>query len=234
MVEKSMDQVEIAGDVKTIPGFKTYRTHHCVTGSMLHIYHFNEHPLSEELLLGLGAGIGFFYWKIKGQMPMLLGRGNVHRPGVRGLEIDTGSRSGVQVERFMTRSSTKAKKTLLRSIELGQPVMIHVDMGFLPYFDLPEGYHFGQHVVVVAGLNLSCGQALLADRDGVLHPVSVEDLDRARGSTYKPFQPLHTWYGFDFSAEAASAGERCLAGDRRGLRDDAAWADLQPGRTGNA
>ena len=67
--------------------------------------------------------------------------------------------------------------------------MIHVDMGFLSYFDLPDGYHFGGHVIVVAGYDPETRQVLIADRDEELHPVSLEDLEKARGSTFKPFSP---------------------------------------------
>ena len=42
---------------------------------------------------------------------------------------------------------------------------------------------------------------LVADRDGDkgFHPVSLEALARARGSTFQPFPPRNTWYTFDFS-----------------------------------
>jgi hypothetical protein len=83
----------------------------------------------------------------------------------------------------------------------GEPVMIKVDMGFMPYFDFPEDYHFGDHVVVVAGYDPESRQVLIADRDEELHPVSLEDLGRARGSKFKPFPPRHTWYTFDFSGK---------------------------------
>jgi len=53
-------------------------------------------------------------------------------------------------------------------------------------------------VVVVCGYDPGARQALIADRDG-LHPVPLEDLAQARGSTYKPFPPKHKWYTFDFS-----------------------------------
>jgi len=41
-------------------GFKHFTTQHCVTGSMRHIYEFKGYPISEEMLLGLGAGWGSF------------------------------------------------------------------------------------------------------------------------------------------------------------------------------
>jgi hypothetical protein len=59
-------------------------------------------------------------------------------------------------------------------------------------------YHFGRHIVVVAGYDPEIRQVLIADRDEELHPVSLEDLAQARGSKFKPFPPQHTWYTFDF------------------------------------
>ena len=50
--------------LEPVKGFKTFKTDHCVTGSMRHIYEFNDYPISEDLLLGLGAGVGFIYWHI--------------------------------------------------------------------------------------------------------------------------------------------------------------------------
>ena len=61
--------------VKPLAGIKALATHHCVTGSMRYIYEFNQHPISEEMLLGLGAGVGFIYWHTKGSMPRSSGDG---------------------------------------------------------------------------------------------------------------------------------------------------------------
>jgi len=185
--------------LRPLAGFKSLETHHCVTGSMRHIYEFHSHSISEELLLGLGSGLGFVYWHMKGTPPMYGGRANVGRPGEEGLEKTAGRRTGVRVESFHTGSARKAEKSLLEMLTSGEPVMVQVDMGFLPYFDLPEDYHFGGHVVAVAGYDPEAGQVLVADRDQELHPVSLEDLARARGSKFKPFPPRHTWYTFDFS-----------------------------------
>jgi hypothetical protein len=42
--------------------------------------------MGEELLLGLGARVGFAYWRINGMPPTLGSPANVGRPGVKGLE----------------------------------------------------------------------------------------------------------------------------------------------------
>ena len=185
--------------LKPLEGFKSLMTHHCITGSMRHVYVYNDHDVSEEMLLGLGAGVGFIYWHQKGQPPIMGGRGNVGRPGEEGLEKTAGRRTGVVVESYTTSSTRKAERTLLEMLDAGQPVMLQCDMGFLPYFDFGDKeYHFGGHAIVVAGYDPETRQVLIADRDGV-YPVSMEDLEKARGSTYKPFPPRHKWYTFDFS-----------------------------------
>ena len=42
--------------LKPLPGFKSLATHHCVTGSMHCIYVYNNHGISEDMLLGIGRG----------------------------------------------------------------------------------------------------------------------------------------------------------------------------------
>ena len=146
---------------KPFDGFRSLETHHCVTGSMRHIYDFYNHPLSEEMLLGIGSGLSFIYWHMKGMAPIFGGRGNVGRPGEDGLEITTGRRTGVLVEKHHTSSTRKAEKNLLEMLEAGQPVMMNVDMGFLPYFDLPEDFHFGGHAIVVCGYDPETKEVLI-------------------------------------------------------------------------
>ncbi|MFW5709595.1 MAG: BtrH N-terminal domain-containing protein [Chloroflexota bacterium] len=178
--------------------FKTFtslETHHCVTGSMRHIYTFYDHPMSEEMLFGLGEGTGYIYWHQKGQPPFIGGRATPEPS----LEEVTGQRTGVKITAYATSSARKAKAALLDFLEAGTPVMLQVDMGFLPYFDFGEEYHFGGHLIVACGYDKDNGTVLIADRDIELHPVSLEALARARGSTYKPFPPKNRWYTFDFA-----------------------------------
>jgi len=198
--------------LKPLEGFKSLETHHCITGSMRHVYIYNDHDISEDMLLGVGAGVGFIYWHMKGAPPFIGGRANFERPGVEGLEKTTGRRTGVVVESYTTSSARKAERTLLETLDAGQPMMIYCDMGFLPYFDFGDAdYHFGGHAVVICGYDPATEQVLIADRDGELHPVSMEDLEKARGSTYKPFPPKHLWYTFDFSRKREPTADEVRA-----------------------
>jgi hypothetical protein len=185
--------------LRPLEGFRHFTTHHCVTGSMRHIYAHNDYAISEEMLLGLGGGVSFSYWHFKGQTPFMGGRGGFRPPF---MEEVAGGRTGVTITWQMTSSSRKAEKTLLEMLVAGQLAMIQCDMGFLPYFDFGDtDYHFGWHIVVVCGYDAESGQVLIADRDEELHPVSLQDLAKARGSTFQPFPPKHKWYAFDFSGK---------------------------------
>jgi hypothetical protein len=182
--------------LKPLDRFQSLETHHCVTGSMRHVYVYNDHPISEDMLLGIGAGVSFSYWHFKGAPPFMGGRG-MPKPS---MEEIAGQRTGVDIQARATTSARKARKTLLEMLGAGQPVMIQCDMGFLPYFDFGgEEYHFGGHAVVVCGYDQETDRVLIADRDPELHPVPMADLEKARGSTYKPFPPKNRWYTFDFT-----------------------------------
>ena len=201
--------------LQPLPGFMALRTDHCITGSLRHIYGFNGFPISEDLLLGLGAGLGFVYFHFKGLSPMLGGRANVGRPGEEGMERAAGRRTGVKVDLIRTGSARKAEAGLLALLEAGQPVMLGVDMGYLPYFDLPDGYHFGGHAIAVCGYDPDGKQVLVADRDGVSHPLSLDQLAMARGSKHKPFPPENLWYTFDFAERHAPEPTEVLAAIRQ-------------------
>ena len=236
--------------LRPFPGFTTYPTHHCVTGSLKHIYDYHGYPVSEEMLLGLGRGLGFVYFHIKGTDPFYGGRANVARPGEEGLEKTAGRRTGVAVRSHATASARTAQAALRGLLEANEPALVYLDMGFLPYFKFPEDYHFGGHVVVVAGYDPGTGQVLVADRDRELHPVGWDTLEEARGSPYKPFPPRHTWYTFDFAAARPAAhaditesiGEVChgmlappianlgVKGIRKAIRETMKWPGaLGPG-----
>ena len=193
-----------ATDIKPFDNCPALDGYHCQTNSLAKIFHFHNHPLTEDMLLGLGAGMGFIYWKMKfGESTYIFigGRGNT-----KDFFDDVGKRTGVEIKVISTSSVKKAEASLLEKLEQNEPVMLFGDMGFLPWFEFPEEYHFGGHTFVVCGYD---GQDtfLASDMDpsasglkkGFYHPISLEQLNRARNSPHKPFPPKNTYLEFDFS-----------------------------------
>ena len=188
---------------------------HCVTNSLAKIFHHAGHPLSEEMLLGLGAGMGFIYWQMKmgaGTYIFVGGRGNTKK-----FFQDLGARTGVAIREIHTSSAKKAEADLLRELAQKRPTMLGGDMGFLPWFHLPGDYHFGGHTFVVCGYD-GVKTVLASDMDpqmagvkkGFYAPVTLEQLGKARSSPYKPFPPKNLRLEFDFTGFRAP-GRREIA-----------------------
>jgi len=182
--------------------------YHCVTNSLAKIYYHYNYPISEDMLLGLGAGMCFIYWHMKmGSTDYVFigGRGNA-RDSERGFFRDIGERTGVKIELITTSSEKKAEALLLEKLSKREPVMVFGDMFFLPWFDLPEGYHFGEHAFVICGfdgkdtvLASDIDQKASGLKEGFYYPISLEQLRKARGSKYKPFPPKNISLEFDFT-----------------------------------
>ncbi len=177
--------------------------YHCQTNSLAKIFHHAGHPLSEDMILGLGAGMGFIYWQMKigGTDSVFIGgRGNT-----KDFFGDLGKRTGVKIETVSTSSAKKAEAALLEKLKNQEPVMLFGDMGFLPWFEFPVEYHFGGHTFVVCGydgkdtaLASDMDQAAAGLKQGFYYPVTLEQLAKARGSTFKPFPPKNVMLEFDF------------------------------------
>lgn len=182
--------------MRVIEGFEHRPTHHCLTGSMLDVYGFHGCAISEDMLLGLGEGVGAAYFRFKGMAPFFGGRTEPQQ----GFVALACERTGVGVRARKSGSDAAAEKALLKSLAAGEPMMLQVDMGFLPYFDFGgEAYHFGGHAVVACGFNETRGTVSVADRDDELHAVPLAALRQARASRFKPFPPGRAYWTFDFS-----------------------------------
>ena len=191
---KPSDLVEPFENCPVLDGY------HCQTNSLAKIYNFFGHPLSEDMLLGLGAGMGSIYWHQKGMPPFVGSRGNN-----KDFFNDIGKRTSVKIEVRSTASEKKAEEALLKKMSAREPLMVFGDMGYLPWFDFPEGYHFGGHTFVICGYDGE-NNILISDMDpkavgpkeGFYSSISLEQLRKARNSKHKPFPPKNTYLEFDF------------------------------------
>ncbi len=187
--------------IQPIEGFQALDGCHCVTSSFRKICAFNGYDISEEMLLGLGAGLGFIYWHQRGTLPFLGGRSNSD------FNRELTRRTGVQIVEHETGSPARAERELLRLLDAGQPVCLYADMAYLTYLGMPEGVHFGGHAIVVAGYDPALKQVVISDlapdmtgaKTGHFYTLSLEQLALARASKHQPFPPKHHWFTFDFT-----------------------------------
>ncbi len=173
-----------------IEGFNLFGGLHCETSAVRKVYQYNGLPVSEEMLFGLAGGIGFMYWYVK-QMPapIIGGRGG------GGYFIENiAKRTGASIRQLRTGSSKRGHTRLMEKLESGQPTVIYADMAYLPYMGVPEEAHFGQHAVVVYGVDEDADVVRISDRGERGVTVTVADLKQARGSKHPPFAPQHALF----------------------------------------
>jgi len=166
-----------------IEDFNLFGGLHCETSAVRKVYLYNGLDVSEEMLFGLAGGISFMYWFMK-QMPfpMIGGRG-----GGRYFIENIAERTGAAVDQLRTGSSMRAHVRLVERLAAGQPTVIYCDMAYLPYMGIAEGAHFGQHVIVVCGIDEDEDLVYISDRCRRGVTVTVADLRKARGSKFPPF-----------------------------------------------
>ncbi len=180
---------------------------HCITNSLKQIFYFNDYPISESMLFGLGSGLGFVYINLANS-PMIAGREKI---GV--FETNIENRTGIKIRIKTPKNETVAFNKLLKSIKNQNPVLVYVDMPYLDYLNMQNSGHFGGHSVVVFGFDNIEECFYVSDRDNSdwqihtpsgkigadFHKVSYDELMQARNSSHRPFPANNKWVDFDFS-----------------------------------
>ena len=113
---------------------------HCVTNSLAKIFNHSGHPLSEEMLLGLGAGMGFIYWQMKMGMGTYLCRRQrqhkelLHRPRHENRRRNPRSHHCQRQEgRGFPIAVTRDKRTRDARRRYGLPALVSLSRG-LPFW----------------------------------------------------------------------------------------------------
>lgn len=190
-----------------IKSFKPFGGHHCITNSLRQIFEYNKFQISEQMLFGIGSGLGFVYVNLANS-PMISCR-------IKPLELEQNisNRLKISIKPKTPTNYEKAFKTLIEQISLQNPVMIYVDMCYLKYMNLDENNHFGGHSIVVFGYDDNEKCFYVSDRDSIdwqiqtpkgkiasdFHKVSYSEMEKARNSSHRPFPANNKWVKFDFS-----------------------------------
>ena len=176
-----------------IPNFRHVPGVHCTSSALRDVFEFHGLTMSEALIFGLGSGLGLSYGKLGSENPIMGGRQYKFEDNLCKL-------LNIELRKFMANNEEEGWQRLKEHIENETPMAINVDMAYLPYQQLPDGFHFGQHAVVVAGYDSETSNVLIADTDFPdLQEISLEDLTKARNSSYSRWMdPRNFIYEFTF------------------------------------
>ncbi len=178
------------GERRVVEGFDLFGGLHCETSAVQKVLTYHGLELSEEMLLGLGCGVGFLYWYMKGMpSPLVGGRGGRSEDLMANIALAMDG----TIARITTGSERRAHATLMERLGAGEPTVIFADIAFLPYMAVPEAGHFGGHSVVIYGVDEDEDNAYISDRCRGPVTVTLADLKRARGSKFPPFAPKHAF-----------------------------------------
>lgn len=174
--------------------FSHFGGRHCETVSLKKVLDYNGAgyrglSFSEEMLLGLGGGLGFIYWYMKRMPAPFIGTRYSSRH--ENFLVSICRRIGLKAEVMETGSAKKGYGELKAVLGAGQPAICYGDMAYLPYFAVPETAHFGGHAFVVFGLDEESDEVYISDRGMNPVTITIEELQRARGSKFPPFPARH-------------------------------------------
>ena len=94
-----------------IPDFQPFEGEHCETVAMGNLLKHQGLELSEPMLFGIGAGLGFIYWKMKTMpLPFLGGR-------TRALARNICEHLGIRMEERTTASPAQAWRNVAEHID---------------------------------------------------------------------------------------------------------------------
>jgi len=171
-----------------LEGFEPFIGKHCETTALKRAFDYHGLSLSEEMLFGLGGGIGFLYWHTKSIPLPFIGTRNGK---VADFTCKACRRIGATVTLAETSSPRRGYEELKSLLRNDEPAIAYVDMVYLPYLNLPESAHFGGHAVLVVGLDENKQEAYIYDRGRKPVTVSIGDLAKSRSSRFPPFPPKH-------------------------------------------
>jgi len=145
-------------------------------------------PFSEELLFGVGGGIGFAYFLFEkaGTHPVYIGT-RIHSKETERPEFlqTISSRLGIPIHVQNSSSANAAASNLRSNFEQGRAPIVWLDAARLPYLGLGATLQ-NHHAVVVYGMDEDNGRILISDRCPKPVSLSREEFRIARESSWSP------------------------------------------------
>jgi len=179
-----------------VAGYRHLPGNHCGSTALRNLLAFGGTRISEEMALGLGAGVSFYYVALEGSSPSRFTNGRIGRLEEQFVEV-----TGAPIKLDTFGDETAAWEAARRSVDADSPPILITDLYYLDYYGTSA--HFPGHAVVLAGYDSEA--AYLSDNgfEG-LQRTSLDGLARARHGQHPVF-PLD---GHMFTlAEGAEVGD---------------------------
>jgi Butirosin biosynthesis protein H, N-terminal/Domain of unknown function (DUF4872) len=200
-----------ASTARMVPGYRHVPGNHCGSTALRNLLAFGGLEMSEEMALGLGAGVSFYYVVLEGSSPSRFTNGRTGRLEEQFVEL-TGA--PLRLETFD--DSEAAWDAARRVVDGGRPAILITDLYYLDHYG--SSAHFPGHAVVIAGYDAEV--AYLSDTGfEQLQTTRLEGLKQARHGDHPVFPLEGHMFTLDAEAEVAdlaaaapAAIARCAAG----------------------
>jgi hypothetical protein len=164
-----------------VRGYRHVPGHHCGSTALRNLLAFHGTELSEEMALGLGAGVCFYYVAIDGQSPSRFTNGRVGHLEEEFLEL-----TGAELELATFDDPDASWAAARATVDSGRPAILLTDLYYLDHYG--SSAHFPGHAVVLVGYDDEL--AYLSDTAfDELQTTRLENLARARHGSH-PIFPL--------------------------------------------
>ena len=164
-----------------VPGYRHVPGNHCGSTALRNLLSFHGLEMSEEMALGLGAGVSFYYVVLDGSSPSRFTNGRTGRLEEQFVELTTAP---LRLDTFD--DPDRAWRAAAATVDSGRPAILITDLYYLDHYG--KSAHFPGHAVVLAGYDSDV--AYLSDTAFAdLQTTRLESLARARHGQH-PIFPL--------------------------------------------
>jgi len=173
-----------------LPDVQVVAGGHCESSAMLNALRYQGYDVNESMIAGGGAALSFMFEK--SEFPFL----NARNGDMREVFF---SGAGIKWHKTIPSGSADMWPEIYRLLASGIPVVLRVDMRYLPYkYDGkygPANQSFGWHMITLFGVDPKNGTAVVSDTEcNGLQTIRLADLHKARTSATKVYPPKGEYY----------------------------------------
>jgi Butirosin biosynthesis protein H, N-terminal/Domain of unknown function (DUF4872) len=155
-----------------VSGYRHLPGNHCGSTALRNLLRFHGVEITEEMALGLGAGVCFYYVALDGQSPSRFTNGRVGRLEEQFVEL-----TGLPLVLSTNDDPVEAWEQARSVVDSGRPALLLTDLYYLDHYGTSA--HFPGHAVVLAGYDDEF--AYLSDTGfAELQTTRLESLAKAR------------------------------------------------------